>query len=100
MKTTTYWDRVDKAVAAMGWPSFNGMKEGDWQEKLATKLEETKAKIDRLEEIANDAENTLILISRITAGADLTIDMNSEVFKYLSDYFIKRRKTASPKEPG
>lgn len=47
-----YWDRVDKAVAAMGWPSFHGMLEGEWQEALAIKLEETKAKIDRLEEIA------------------------------------------------
>lgn len=59
-----YWDRIDKAVAAMGWPSFHGMLEGVWQEALAIKLEETKAKIDRLEALADQVDAMLSMAKR------------------------------------
>lgn len=64
-----YWDRVDKTVAAMGWPSFHGMLEGEWQEALAIKLEETKAKIDRLEALADQVDAMLSLAKRIKGKA-------------------------------
>jgi len=60
------WDRVNKAVAAMGWPSFTGMQEGAWQEALAIKLEETKAQIDRLEALADQVDAMLSMAKRKT----------------------------------
>lgn len=64
-----YWDRVDKAVAAMGWPSFHGMLEGVWQEALAIKLEETKAKIDKLETLADQVDCLLDKARKVTLSS-------------------------------
>lgn len=89
-----YWDRVDKAVAAMGWPSFHGMLEGVWQEALAIKLEETKAKIDRLEEIAAAS-------ARIEGHWKLCeiYDYDDGVCNCGYNNLLEKLKTALPKEP-
>lgn len=64
-----YWDRVDKAVTAIGWSSFHGMAEPMWQEALAIKLEETKAKIDKLENLFDQVDCLLSMARRKTGRA-------------------------------
>lgn len=89
------WDRVNNAVAAMGWPSFNGMPESIWQEALAIKLEETKVKIDRLEALADQVDTMLSMAKRIKSKAVDDGDswqINDDVFQEVQKAFdeIKR----------
>lgn len=96
------WDRVDKAVAAMGWPAFTGMPEPAWQETLAIKLEETKAKIDKLDDLFYQVDAMLSMAKRKTGKAvddGDSWEISDDVFQEVQKAFDKI-KTAPAKEPS
>lgn len=96
------WDRVDKAVAAMGWPAFTGMPEPAWQEALAIKLEETKAKIDRLEALADQVDAMLSMAKRkyqtVVDDGDYW-EISDDVFQEVQKAFDEI-KTAQAEDPS
>ena len=96
----SYWDRVNKAIAAMDWSSFNGMPQSVWQDKLAQNLEETKDRLDKLTSLYDQVDALLSMAKRIRGKAvddgdywEISDDVFQEVQKAFDEI-----KTASANE--